>query len=279
MHDAIFAASIRPPTPEILGLRMLPYTIGHEILLHTEVRSLIVLDPADFAELPLNQRVAALYRAVLICSTDYHSYINAAPRIVVRSFLGIKRNWRVKMHHWVNVWTREMAALAQKEGETFWINVEKQLRDHLLASRQTVPALSAAVPEDKEAYEIANEGKILGENGRSLGGPLLASLLLFVEKHEKLVSAFRFPLSAFPFDVPYALALNLFLVDLENEGSLPIENALEAKARREMAEHRADLRAEKAKQAEKQTELTKSTELGGQPDAAPKNSDHSVNSV
>ena len=300
MHDFVFAASIRPPTPEILGLRMLPYTVGHEILLQTEVRTLMALPPAEFAALPLNQRVAALYRAVLICSTDYHSHINAAPRRVYRKhcwgipFLNL--NLRVKLHHWVNVWTQEMAKQAQKQGETFWETVENDLRNHILTGRRTVPVLSSAVPEDKEAYEIANKGELLGGEGRTLGAPLLASLLLFIEKHPTLfapevrgqksevrsqkserTSDLRPPTSVF--DVPYAFALNLFFTELESTGALPIENPSEAQARAEMEQHRVELRAEKAKQAEKKTELTKSTELKGAAAAAQKNSDHSVNSV
>jgi len=243
MHDALFAASVRPQTPEILGLRMLPYTIGHDILLHTEVRTLMTLPPAEFAELPLNQRIAALYRSVLICSTTWNGYTKAEPRIVQRSFLGIKRNWRVKMHHWVNVWTREMA-------KSDWNQVENDLRQHILAGRTTVPVLSSGIPEDKEAYEIANKGEILGGEGRSLGGPLLASVLLFIEKHRAmfgLISDLRPPTSAF--DVPYAFALNLFFSELESTGALPIENAAEAQARAEMQQHRVELRAEKARKA------------------------------
>lgn len=69
--DAAFAAAARPERRKIMGLLMLPYSIGHEIVLLSEGSLLLTLTPDEFQKADLQKRITSIIRAVLVCSRDY----------------------------------------------------------------------------------------------------------------------------------------------------------------------------------------------------------------
>ena len=85
MQDQAFAAAVRPAPRRILRCSLLPFSIGHELLLFREGNSLL-LDKSLFGELTAEQRCFAVVRAVQICS----------------------RTWRQNQRpdRWVRLWSR-----------------------------------------------------------------------------------------------------------------------------------------------------------------------------
>jgi hypothetical protein len=71
MHESIFSKAIVPEPMFILNLRMLPYSIGHEVLLQKTQNPLATYRPESLIELPETVRIEAIARAVLICSRDW----------------------------------------------------------------------------------------------------------------------------------------------------------------------------------------------------------------
>jgi len=67
MHDALFADSFRPPTFTVLGLPLLDYTIGHELLMWKHRNPVVTHTLYGFKELPVEEKARALSQAVFFC--------------------------------------------------------------------------------------------------------------------------------------------------------------------------------------------------------------------
>lgn len=67
MHDADFADAFRPPRFSVLGLGLMDYTIGHELVLWQRRNPLVATTREEFDGLPWNAKIKALSQAVLIC--------------------------------------------------------------------------------------------------------------------------------------------------------------------------------------------------------------------
>lgn len=213
MHDLAFADSARPSRVVCLRLLLLPYSLGHEVLLWQSRNPLLVLDREDFNGLPANEQILSLVRAVSICS----------------------RNWseNQKPERWVRLWGFTIR-------KTDWPVAIADFRNYLDAGRSMLKTLSSAIPEDAEAYKIANNDQPIDAGGRSLGAPFASQLLVFA------VDKLKLPLAE-AWDAPFALLGNLYLTHLESEGRLYIENHREAQVRAEMAEHYAAIQREREK--------------------------------
>lgn len=70
MNDEAFADAARPTPRAILRLPMLPYSIGHELILQAERNPLLAV-PSDFNSIPDVLQRAAIFRAVLVCSRTW----------------------------------------------------------------------------------------------------------------------------------------------------------------------------------------------------------------
>lgn len=154
MHDLQFADSIRPAPVICLRLPLLPYTIGHELLLLQQRNPFLIFSETEFNQLSALEQCRALGDAVLICCRDWEA--------------------NKKPHLWVGLW----AWTNRKANYPLEI---AEFRNYLNAGRALLP-----VPE-KEADEIAN-----GENkdkGRELGAPFLAQLINFLSAGRSLRAA------------------------------------------------------------------------------------------
>jgi hypothetical protein len=67
MHDLDFADAFRPPQFTVLGLPLLDYSIGHELVLWQRRNPLVIFTSEYFDGCALSDRVHALTQAVLIC--------------------------------------------------------------------------------------------------------------------------------------------------------------------------------------------------------------------
>lgn len=87
MHDAAFAASARQAPVRILRLPMLPYSIGHEIILLSEHNPLL-FDGAN-----PEQRNAGLMRASLVCYRTWKQNKQAESNIRFWQWCNRRVNW------------------------------------------------------------------------------------------------------------------------------------------------------------------------------------------
>lgn len=71
MHEAQFSEAVRPDMQAVLRLPLLPYSIGHEILLMRLGNPLVTMGAESFKELPLKHQRSALIRAVLVCYRNW----------------------------------------------------------------------------------------------------------------------------------------------------------------------------------------------------------------
>jgi len=220
MHEILFAESANPPVAQCLGLPLRPYSTGHELALLRTQNPLLTLSWAGFDELPSDKQRIALVRAADICSMTW-----AESQFVPVTFLDRWKYARV-CRKWRNCIARAVFPLEIAE-----------FRNYLQSGRQLFPTLSSSVPEDAEAYEIANKGEKL-EGGRALGSPLLAQLIPFATgrlnmTHEQVM------------DAPLAYIANLYFAYLESKGQTAVENHREAEERATLARMRAEVKAEK----------------------------------
>ena len=56
-HDALLARAANPERVKILGKKLMPYTLGHELLLRQNGSQFIDLLPEDFFQLPLRLQI------------------------------------------------------------------------------------------------------------------------------------------------------------------------------------------------------------------------------
>lgn len=203
MHDLAFADSTRPTRVVCLRLPLLPYSLGHELLLWQQRNPLLLLSRDDFNALPTQEQIQSLIRAVLTCYRDW--------------------NGNHKPERWLGLWGWLIR-------NTDWPVAIAEFRNYLESGRALLPTLSASNPRDAEAFEIAN-GEDAAVKGRALGAPFLSQLLLFT------VNSLRTPIPA-AYDLPFAVVGNLYFTQLESEGRLNIENQKESEIRQEMEAHR-----------------------------------------
>lgn len=159
MTSTEFADAARQSPVRILRLPMLPYSLGHEIILLNERNALAVLPFAEFNALPLIERIRAVVRAAQVCCRTWKENQSLLPWLWLWSLLN--RNADIESA----IITFQKYRLA---GSTF------------------------PLPPEKESDEIAN-GK---EDGRQLGSELLTRLANFTSRKYSAFgfeSAFDFP--------------------------------------------------------------------------------------
>lgn len=66
-----FADRIFSPTPEILGLKLLPFTLGHSILLKSANSKFVV---GGLKDCTLQETITELVFAILVCSVSYQEF-------------------------------------------------------------------------------------------------------------------------------------------------------------------------------------------------------------
>lgn len=213
MHDLAFADSARPTRVVCLRLLLKPYALGHELLLWKQSNPLLISTREYFNSLPIKAQMMWLMRAVLVCYRD----------------------WDKNQHpdRWIRLW-------GWSNRNTDWPAAIAEFRNYLTEGRSFVPTLSSQVPEDVEAYEIANAGEKL-EGGRALGSPMLAQLVNFASS----LKLEAFGVSSI-WDFPFSIAGNLYFAQLESAGAMHVENHREAEERATMANHRSAVEKEKA---------------------------------
>ena len=180
---------------ECLGLPLAPYTLRHELVLLRQRSPFLCMSEAEFNELPKSQQVFALTLAAQLCASRKPGWF-----------------WKHRDHDY---------ALGVAE---FW--------NYLREGRRLLPVLSSTKPEDKDAYEMANDGEKMSA-GRPLGSPLLAQLIHYCMSKDGLGLDYESAL-----DSPFAHVANMYFSHLESAGSLYIENHKEAEVKAEMAEKR-----------------------------------------
>lgn len=224
MHDALLADSALPRQRVCLRLPLLTYSIGHEILLWHARNPILIFSDRDWQAITWEKKKSWLRKAVLICHNDWRGNQKV-------------EKW-LRLWHWMIDrcdWALEMA----------------EFRNYLMEHRLVMQTLSAAVPEDVQIFEIANQGDKLGL-GRALGAPFTSQLLNYaIQRDLRTVldismgfkSLFRKPTI---YDVPFGLAANLMLGELECEGRLHIENEREAEERKNWRSMNAEIEGQKA---------------------------------
>jgi hypothetical protein len=222
VHEPIFCDAVRPAGRVCLRLPLRTYSIGHEILLWRQRNPLLTLTAAAFSSLPIEDQKSWLRKAVLICSNDWRG------------------NFR--RQRWLAVWRYFT------EGCDYgWETLEFQM--YLMEQRTLLKTLSAAVPLEAEAFEIANAGEKLAM-GRPLGSPLAAQLLNFVMRRALHLALddrggwAKFWRPATIYDAPFAQSANLMLAELECEGRLHVENEREREEREHLVAANAEIDAQ-----------------------------------
>lgn len=142
MNQFAFADAVRPAPCRILRLPMLPYSVGHELLLQAE-RNPFAASPEKVHALSLEARCLALLKAVLICSRPYADY--------------------GRKHRWLKLWTRLLS------DEDYFVGGE--VFQHYRALGCTFPKLA-----DTEIDERIN-GK---QEGRKRGADITAGMVNFL---------------------------------------------------------------------------------------------------
>lgn len=206
MNELAFADCARPAPVSILRLELLPYSIGHEVLLLHERNSLLLKSEESFAQLPLANQIFAVKRAALICSQTWKEN-------------GSRQQW-LRLWGWM---TRNADySLAAVD-----------LRNYLTAGR-ALPR-----PPSKHACHVLY-GKD-DEKGRALGSPLMARIYNYV-----CANLGKFNLTpATAWDAPLSLAGMLYFAELESAGNMRIENDAEAAEQAELERIEREIEQEK----------------------------------
>lgn len=230
-NDHAFADAARPTQVVCLRLPLLPYSLGHEILLLQQRNPLVSGSAQDFAKLSFDDQRKALVRAVLVCSNDW------------------KHNQ--KPHKWMRIWRWMLRNVN-------WDMELVEFQNYLIAASAAFPGPdpeAADICAKTDGYTPQSEAR-----GRAMGSPLISRLLHFVS---------RLDLESFGveciYDFPMALANLIYETALESDGAARIENQDERDTKEEMKAHRAATAAKRAAEKEKQSGLaTPPPELGGQ---------------
>lgn len=238
MHDFAFAECARPARFAVLGCPLLPYTIGHEILLWRYQNPLLGLTREQFDALPATEQVAALTRAVTICTRTWRETLQGGfflPRVRTRG----PRLARVPF--WRRWWNRPPTAAAPEvlDAGTDWPVEIAEFRNYLAAGRYLFPSPDPQADHicaRTNGYDSSRDCR-----GRSFGAPHAAQLINFCLARPALMDGV-----SSVYDLPLALTSALYFTHLESEGSLRIENAEEYRLKHELAEKIADLKKRSA---------------------------------
>lgn len=90
MSELAFAEAARPRPRRILRVQLLPYSIGHELILIRYRSPLLFLDPEDFSGLDAPLRRMATLQAVSVCSRTWEE--NTQPERWLRLWGWLIRN-------------------------------------------------------------------------------------------------------------------------------------------------------------------------------------------
>lgn len=215
MHEAIFSNAVQPKSVSVLRLNLLPYSLGHEVLLYRVESPFVYLSDASFDALPLADRIKAVRIAALICSNTW------------------KQNQRPQ--RWLSFWTW-FTRRSDFEQEILTV------REYLKEGNASLPTPDSKGPGDNFpcADAVCNGRK--EESGRLLGSPLIAQLYNFMVGK----------VNGEIWDTPKAFASMLYFTHLETEGHLRIENLNEYQEREHIWQQWREWKAEQPKEQEKQ---------------------------
>jgi hypothetical protein len=197
MHDLPFADAIRPAAVRVLQLLMLPYSVGHELILLRQRNPLLLASAEEFARLNAEEQRFAIIAAADVCSQGWAEYHAAYTRWQQHRLDRIWRKWRKAIH-------------------------EEDYAPAIATWRNYRQAGSADFPTEEMPHT--------GGDFRYFGQPELVSLLNF------LAITLRFS-EAQVFDYPLGLARMRRLAWLESEGAVRITNAAEAEIARRREEY------------------------------------------
>lgn len=212
MHDAAFAAAARPMRHVILGLPMLPYSIGHEIQLLSKSNPLLF---SSFDSLGKLQQRVAISRACLVCCRNWADSFTA--------------------HRWLRLWR--------------WRNKRSDFA-LAIADWRNYRQAGSVFPNTPTEEAVTITSKPDETSGRSLGSPHLARLYNFISalplnQLREMIP----PGGNGALDIPLGWANYLYAAASESEGGLKVENFREAEIRLEMEGHRKFYADKKAKEA------------------------------
>lgn len=211
MHDEAFADAARPAPRCLLSLPLLPYSIGHEIILLSKRNPIVCLTLEDFAKLPIERAVASVINAADVCSMNWrenHEFFH--------TFLD---KWRIK---------RQWQRWEKANKHTDWALAIADFRNYRLEG-STCPRIT-----DNRFSESPAEG----EGGRSFGSPFLARLIVFLRKSGVA--------NAEVMDYPMGRAAFEYLAAQEDENRVQVENETEAATRIEFDRLANEIKAEHA---------------------------------
>lgn len=225
MHDLAFADAARPRKVVVLGVPLMPYTIGHEILLCQAQSPLIYLSPESFDKLGDEERMRSVASVATICSRTWREANCGGMFIPKVKIFGpkVKRGILVRTG-------------------TDWESEIKTVREYLEKGRYLLP------PPDREADHICSKTNGYSSSndmkGRSFGAPLVAQMINFCLDRPGLMDG-----APSVYDMPFALIASLYFAHLEVDGSVRIENQEERDIKEKMARIRDAV--EKKNQASK----------------------------
>jgi hypothetical protein len=191
MHEIQFADAVRPARAIVLQLLLLPYSIGHELLLFQQRNPFKV----QAGPLDLPGQAQALIQAVNICSMTW-----AENHFTPRTWREKRRSKKV-WAKWERAIKRGVRIAECGFGETIWDGEIEKFTGYLKAG--------AAAPPVQEPE---------GAGGRDMGAPFHASLLQFV-----IAKMGVKPDAAY--DYPLALAKFHYYTAAEASGAVNIINA------------------------------------------------------
>jgi hypothetical protein len=73
MHEAELALAVLPEPPRLFRLKLLPYSIGHELHLYRRASPFFSLKQAEFDAMPYGRRFAATMQAVHVCHQGFEA--------------------------------------------------------------------------------------------------------------------------------------------------------------------------------------------------------------
>ena len=226
MNAHAFADAARPTRRVILRLLMRDYSIAHElVLLRLRTQS--------------HPRLAGIFQRPAAPSSTAHGHhpgggrvqpdlarIEFNPAVLASKNGGRQKSGANGKHH--------SAGLREKD----WSQAVTDFQEY-----RTAGSLFPRAPDAEAKWAIASgKTEAEGSSGRAMGSPFIAGLVAFAAKNRLHV---HFGVET-AFDVPLGFANYVYCADLERDGRICVENQLEAQARQEMEQHRADVAREQA---------------------------------
>lgn len=225
MHDQAFADAIRPAPVTILGLRLRPYSLGHELTLQAR-RNPLLCNTA----LALPQQAAAVSSAVYVCACDWAEINAHLPASRWALWLGAHQRRRFE-----RAWRRRQFGWAHQRCPD-WVAAGAEFAAYRANGSSFPP------PPNERAARIVDTqlGLPTDDAGRSLGAPYYSRLLAWLVR-TRAAEALGY---GTPWDMPLGLAHYLYHADREDEGRTRIENHDEARIAWQLAHPDEELPAE-----------------------------------